>query len=346
MHGIRLESDLGKLIEERSIILPSTMHYDMSRPAAFFITVTLLAITSSTTTAFTGLVKSSRTCQRAKAITILSAKWDENDGKSSGGLGKPGYNNDALYNFHMMTQAQKIRDYSAMDTYVDTNSLWNLAWHDSFVRNGLSDFVPPLTDNLNVLVVGGRSGAAQLPVDVVKGISDEEEADSSTATTTETIMAPIAAATEEAANAQDSSCSFLASVFDDGKESDNNSDEDGLSNRGGELTKISSPAPMYDCIMDQGLIADLCASAGDNREAIARLLLEASKRIRDMGIYVANTPPLSDETKDYLTKLGKLLGLQWEFDLDGISDSNLCVSVARKYFKDELPSVGKLANIE
>ena len=70
-------------------------------------------------------------------------------------LGKKAYNDDALFNFHMITQRQKIRDYSAMDTFIDTNSLWNLAWHDSFVRNGLSDFVPPLTDSLNVLVVGG-----------------------------------------------------------------------------------------------------------------------------------------------------------------------------------------------
>ena len=71
-------------------------------------------------------------------------------------LGKA-YNDDALFNFHMMTQQQKIRDYTASDYYIDTKSLWNLAWHDAFVRNGLSDFVPPLTDNLNVLVVGESS---------------------------------------------------------------------------------------------------------------------------------------------------------------------------------------------
>lgn len=77
--------------------------------------------------------------------------------------------------------------------------------------------------------------------------------------------------------------------------------------------------------MDQGLLADL-----NNNEEMGKLLYEATKRIRDMGIYVANTPPLSDETKEYLLRLGEVLGLQWVFDLDGISNENESVSVARK----------------
>lgn len=256
-------------------------------------------------------------------VVLSAEQWDVND--PGGALGKKSYNDGALFNFHMLTQAQKVRDYSAMDTYVDTNSLWNLAWHDSFVRNGLSDFVPPLTDSLNVLVVGNRY---QGPTDGVVAVAGHGPSTKSSA-------APIAAATtvNTAASgessspqnpSQDSSCSFLAAVFND----DSNKQE-----KSGSVLDLES----YDCIMDQGLLADLCANTSGNKEDMARLLYEATKRIKDCGIYVASTPPLSSEAKEHLSNLGQSLGLQWVFDLDGISDENLTVSVARKYFKDELP---------
>jgi len=312
------------------------------RLSAFF-----FAVISISTTAFSfafttsygyGLSSSNMQIE----IKALSAKGDDdtegnNNGGGSGALGKT-YNDDFLFNLHMMTQQQKIRDYSASNYYVDTNSLWNLAWHDSFVRNGLSDFVPPLTDNLNVLIVGGP--ASQPEIDVVAVVDGDSD------TITETSATPIEAGATEGlaqADAQDSSCSFLAAVFDDGNNNSNTLEgEDSTSDLGFES---------YDCIMDQGLIADLIArgdhqfddtvgtAANNNKEELGRLLLEATKRIKEMGIYVASTPPLSGETKEYLTEVGQLLGLQWVFDMDGISDSNVSVNVARysKYLKDELP---------
>ncbi|KAL7525539.1 hypothetical protein ACHAWF_001408 [Thalassiosira exigua] len=247
---------------------------------------------------------------------------------------KKSYNDDALFNFHMMTQAQKIRDYSAMDTFVETKSIWNLAWHDSFVRNGLSDFVPPLTDTLNVLVVGN---SYQGPTDRVVG-SDDGVGDTNNMPTDNTASA-IKEGGEEAMalTQQDSSCSFLAAVFDDSNSGNRLGEGDG-SNDSTALELAS-----YDCIMDQGIMADLCASMdsnvdSSNREEMARLLFEATKRVREMGIYVANTPPMTSATKDYLNSLGEVLGLQWEFDLDGISDKNLSVSVARKF--GTCPAVG------
>jgi len=253
----------------------------------------------------------------SKINIVLSAKQDSSSGSA---LGKA-YNDDALFNFHMMTQQQKIRDYTASDCYIDTKSLWNLAWHDSFVRNGLSDFVPPLTDNLNVLVVGESSDMEEVSPAIEGDVTEVEQT-------------------------QDSSCSFLAAVFDD----DNNRNEDGYRNRisGGESSS-SLAFVTYDCIMDKGLLGDLL-SRGDNeldddrgsadknnKEEVGRLLWEATKRIKDMGIYTMSTPPLSESTKQYLTELGGILGLQWVFDLDGISDDNLFVSVARysECLKDE-----------
>ena len=249
----------------------------------------------------------------------MSAKQDSSSGSA---LGKA-YNDDALFNFHMMTQQQKIRDYTASDCYIDTKSLWNLAWHDSFVRNGLSDFVPPLTNDLNVLVVGESSNEeVSIDTQVGRGALAKEQ------------------------QTQDSSCSFLAAVFDD----DSNRNENGYRNRisGGE-SSTALDFVTYDCIMDKGLLGDLL-SRGDheldddrgsadkyNKEEVGRLLWEATKRIKDMGIYTMSTPPLSKSTKQYLTELGGILGLQWVFDLDGISDDNLSVSVARysECLKDE-----------
>mmetsp|Transcript_21697 Transcript_21697/g.34038 ORF Transcript_21697/g.34038 Transcript_21697/m.34038 type:complete len:346 (-) Transcript_21697:140-1177(-) len=288
-----------------------------------------------------------------KGTTTSLHYADDNNTSGSGHLSKKAYNDDALFQFHMMTQKQKIRDYSAMDTYVNTESLWNLAWHDSFVRNGLMDFVPPLTDNLSVLVVGNRFEG---PTSAVGEIEDTKENQSSTSTESNeedldtddsTVLRADAtngdASTESSSltqqQSQDSSCSFLAAVFSD----DNTSfDEDESSTSSSSELQFTS----YDCIMDKGVMADLCASAGEdsssnnfkNKKDIARLLYEATKRIRESGIYVANTQPMSFETKEYLTKLGEYLGLQWEFDLDGISDDCLSVSVARKF--GSCPTIG------
>lgn len=289
--------------------------------------------------------------------------------ENGGALGKKAYNDDALFNFHMMTQAQKIRDYSAMDTYINTQSLWNLAWHDSFVRNGLSDFVPPLTDSLNVLVVGNRyQGPTGEEISVVVENGDDSQLrtndDPGTSSLHNMDLDPVqiaasapktredeetAADSTEAVSSlqktsQDSSCSFLAAIFDYDSSNDNKRlGDDGTTSNALDLAS-------YDCIMDQGLIADLLSDSDSSfdsksKENIARLLYEATKRIREMGVYVANTPPMSIETKEYLSNLGQLLGLQWEFDLDGISDENLSVSVARKFGTCPPPSFSKLTRV-
>ena len=258
-------------------------------------------------------------------------RWDRSDPV------KLAYNDGALFGFHMLTQAQKIRDYSAMDTYVDTASLWDQAWHDSFVRNGLSDFVPPLTDNLDVLVVGSNYEASEdggLAAAAVDGRgkagldSGDGEGAAAPTVSVEGVEPSAAGSPLQVANAarEDSSCSFLASIFDD---------ESGLTSGGENLD-----AESYDCIMDRGLLAGLFGSGGgegNEEEDVARLLYQATRRLRDCGIYVASTPPLSRKAKEYLTRAGERLGLQWVFDLDGISDDKASVNVARKYFKDELP---------
>ena len=274
---------------------------------------------------------------RASPLRSDLERWDRSDPD------KLAYNDGALKAFHMLTQAQKIRDYSAMDTYVDTASLWDQAWHDSFVRNGLSDFVPPLTDNLDVLVVGSRYQAREdgglAAAAVGGGRTGFDSGDDDDDDAAPTVISLAGGGTEPSAAGsplqvtpaarEDSSCSFLASIFDD--------DDPALMSVGGSG---DLDVESYDCIMDRGLLAGLFGSDGGERSEekdAARLLYEATRRLRDCGIYVASTPPLSQRAKEYLTRAGERLGLQWVFDLDGISDDKVSVNVARKYFKDELP---------
>jgi hypothetical protein len=287
--------------------------------------------------------------------TTSSHKTDTTElhySKNNDGALQKAYNDNALFNFHMMTQAQKIRDYSAMDTFVDTKSLWNSAWHDSFVRNGLADFVPPMTGHLNVLVIGGPINAAdeQSLIDGKSYALDGDDVD------TQHGSADLGSATVLMENIEgdlmssqvysdrsiqhniqkDSSCSFLSSIFDNG-----------INTIGSDDSKENAlEFTTYDVIMDEGLIADLVQSqstafkdiSSKNKQDVARLLLHATKRIREMGIYVANTSPMTLDTKEYLENLGEMLGLQWEFDLDGISDENSSVSVARKF--GSCPNIG------
>ena len=283
-----------------------------------------------TTLAFQEITTSNR-CKsaRRKGSSVFYTSSSSNDGAIA-----KAYNDNALFNFHMMTQAQKIRDYSAMDTFVNTQSLWNLAWHESFVRNGLTDFVPPMTGELNVLVVGGRKQQ------LIDGVTNEDALSVSSYVDrqhhTNTVKSEKVADTRQHTQG-DSSCSFLAAVLDE-TSSTRLDDDDKDSTDALEFVT-------YDCIMDEGLLSDLVRGFSDknnlsnkNKQDVARLLLEATKRIREMGIYVANTSPMSSETKEYLLFLGDVIGLQWEFDLDGISNENASVNVARKF--GTCPTIG------
>jgi hypothetical protein len=289
----------------------------------------LLSVATETILAFQEVTSIHRcrptNCRKDSFVTYISSS--SNDGAIS-----KAYNDNALFNFHMMTQAQKIRDYSAMDTFVNTQSLWNLAWHESFVRNGLTDFVPPMTGELNVLVVGGRKQQ------LIDGDTNNEDAlsGSSFAQKQDHTVDSLEQADTREHVQRESSCAFLAAVLDDKSST-------GLSGD----TKDNTDAlefVTYDCIMDEGLLADLVRGFTDKnlsnktKQDVARLLFEATKRIREMGIYVANTSPMSTETKEYLLLLGDIIGLQWEFDLDGISNENTSVNVARKF--GTCPTIG------
>lgn len=98
----------------------------------------------------------------------------------------------------------------------------------------------------------------------------------------------------------------------------------------------------YDCILDQGLMNAILLDGADDG-AVLDLCIKASLAIREHGIYVFVTWQLSAITKAQLEEIGASVGLEWQFDLDGISNEDLSVSAARKFCTDAMPSVGKLS---
>jgi len=102
--------------------------------------------------------------------------------------------------------------------------------------------------------------------------------------------------------------------------------------------------PEYDCIVDRGLMnALLKLSGGDATVATVQdLLHEATAALREHGIYVITTQQaLSREQKQQLERGSP--GLEWQFELDGISDPQTVVSVGRRYCTESMPAVGRLA---
>ena len=112
-------------------------------------------------------------------------------------------------------------------------------------------------------------------------------------------------------------------------------------------TTANAQAAVYDCILDQGLMEAVLAL--NNEEALHDLTMEAATAIREHGIYVlVTTHPLTTQQKDWLVDIGVEAGLEWEMDLDGISDPNVnqVVSVARRFNTGAMPKVGRLSRYQ
>jgi len=232
-------------------------------------------------------------------------------------------------------------------------------WQDSFIRNGIADFVPPVADaqSLDCLVLGGDDDGGSSDANVLYGkvMSDQ---------------------------AQSEQRRILQTAH---RESGNSSDEN---DEAVKITTTGSDAnldhrPSFDCILDRGLMDALlgassfsaaptgseyvfrsgCAvgtstsyrhnsadcnntstTSAESNILIPLLLQEASRQVREHGIFVmtTRTEVLTPTVKYYLTVLGQSLGMQWKFGLDGISDSATSVSVARRFFAGTLPSFGQL----
>ena len=100
----------------------------------------------------------------------------------------------------------------------------------------------------------------------------------------------------------------------------------------------------YDCILDSGIMNAVISSiptkvtwhskaAPDALVDLVKLMSEANQSIREFGIYVAITQSsIPEHTRGYLDSMGEVMGMQWKYDLDGVSSEEYHVNVARKYF--------------
>ena len=275
-----------------------------------------------------------------------------------GGLSRS-YNDNALFEFHQRTQEEKISGYEASSTYWNTDELWNLEWHDSFVRNGLSDFVPPLTDNLQVLTLGddisSRDGNDNDLMDDLNGAATAAEDRSTTSKAALDEASSSASSIDEIQSIGASSTGTPKISEASSSTPENQNILSILGSMFGMIPKQDEPQSSaievlgYDCILDKGLMSQLLVLPNEqSQEQCTQLLYEGTKRLREMGVYIYQGRRLDDETKEYLTNIGNSLGLQWEFDLDGISDDNVSVSVARKYgtIKKDEPQIAKILELE
>ena len=205
-------------------------------------------------------------------------------------------------------------------------------WHYSFSRNGLTDFLPQFSDHITCCLIGGGDGndngvveghslpgtsklGSQLPwqVDSDAGCTITRGVDADQSATTDTNL-------QYKSNAVHGKLSTATTTIIETKEKG------------------------FDCILDGGVMNAVMDALPENVTWHSRagpqallelhsLMSEANAAIREFGIYVAITDgPVPNHAKEYLVAMGEVMGMQWKFELDGLSNEDYCVSVARKYY--------------
>jgi len=216
---------------------------------------------------------------------------------------------------------------------LDNEDGWK-EWHYSFSRNGLTDFLPQFSDNLDCLVIGTEAGMAAEPASSARGVLPwQQKLDSGSSFSTITNL-PV-------------------DNDEDGKrESSTTTNEPSLDHEeqikklvactSASITNVSDNN--FDCILDGGIMNAVISSlpstvtwhSKSGPPALAELcelMQKANLAIREFGIYVAITETtIPTYGKEYLRAMGDVMGLEWTFDLDGLSNEKYSVSVARKYF--------------
>lgn len=254
----------------------------------------------------------------------------------------PSYSDDFLLNFHNKDQEQK-------QSVSNSLAIWNeelqreqeriIEWQDSFQRNGLADFTPPMASGLNCLMVGGEG----LGGDSIK-LPWEETADAN--------ITPLRITTEMNGNNDASKIPQQKSVtvqtapivISDTDSSPN----DTVSSSAIRVVDPNKAAAVYDCIVDQGLMEAVLGLSGssETKPAVQELLYEAATSIREHGIYVLVTTSLSQDIRDILEECSQMAGFEWQFELDGISNDGQVVSVGRRFCTGEMPKVGRLSRFQ
>lgn len=294
----------------------------------------------------------------------------------------PSYSDNWLLNFHNWDQSEK---------QLVTNSLaaWNkeilneqatiIEWQDSFQRNDLADFTPPMSNGLNCLMVGEDFDVVENNNDGSRVVKLPWEEQSEAQITLLRVLEESVVGTlkdDIVTEIEDYGIAATAEIKND---DDHDDDENQLgvslaaspilersmggTNGGMVRTELVSHASMfksssaicvqdpdkkaatYDCIVDKGLM-DRILALENSHETVRELLEEAAIAIKDLGIYVLLTKDLTEDSRKILEDFGRKTGLEWQFELDGISDGNQVVSVARRFCTGEMPKVGRLSRFQ
>ena len=218
------------------------------------------------------------------------------------------------------SQSSSLQHPPPLLALLESDEYWK-EWHYSFSRNGLTDFLPEFSDHLKCccMIGGGNVDTCMAAGHSLSGTSQlgtqlpwQVDSDASSSIT-------------HANNgiAADPPTTKLAAAT---------------------TSIIESEEKGFDCILDGGVMNSVLSSLPDtvtwhSRAGPAALLelhslmQEANDAIREFGIYVAITDgPVPGHAKEYLVAMGEVMGMEWKFELDGLSNEDVCVSVARKFF--------------
>jgi len=313
----------------------------------------------------------------------------------------PSYSDNWLLNFHNWDQSEKqlvTNSLAAWNEEIRNEQATIIEWQDSFQRNDLADFTPPMSNGLNCLMIGDDfdmfndgSLRVKLPWEeepeaqitslrvLEESVVDIPKEDSITEITEQRQRTVGIEETNE--DIKDNDDEIIITVNDDDDTKDAYQSENGVStavavlaegstggkNGGMVRTELVRSAPtvtkssasssairvqdsnkqaaVYDCIVDQGLM-DRILALENSDETVRELMEEAAVAIKDLGIYVLVTKVLTEDSRRVLEEYGLKAGLEWQFELDGISDDTQVVSVARRFCTGEMPKVGRLSRYQ
>lgn len=289
-------------------------------------------------------------------------------------LQKPSYTDNWLLDFHNSAQTEKQSTSNRLEPWnqdiLADERMTQQAWKDAFDLNGFADYTSPMmTQGMTCLVVGSDDDhddrhdddmpskrrrprqPRKLPWEDVGDDHNEEKVEGGieiTSLRSATNPPPPSSLSSTPHNAEATSSSL----------------------------DTSRPiAATYDCIFDQGLFQSVLEAIendddSDNddntsKRMIQQLLTEAATALKEHGIYVwvltDNPRLLTPQLQGILKELTPIVGLEWEFSLDGISSSasnnendddgddtegQVVVSVARRFCTGPLPPVGKLSRYQ
>eukprot|EP00980_Cylindrotheca_fusiformis_P009899 scaffold2190_cov72-Cylindrotheca_fusiformis.AAC.3 len=336
---------------------------------------------------------SKRRLDTTTATTIYSFPFHHKDNANDNdtGSGSGSYSDGFLMKFHNQAQDEMQGETNAL-------AQWNeqleqeqqrsvKEWQDSFQRNGFADFTPPMSLGLNCLMIGGDDDD-----DDDTKLPWEDDAEASVTTMRMTAAENQSIEFQESGSSSSNSTNAIVQVGVGNANDDNDGRRSSITNS--KTTKAlctikptSSSIPFsnnnndkknmglsvnpkmaaaYDCIVDRGLLNGILELKDHDNNAVQELLWDAATALREHGIYVfVSNKSLLPETKSLLEECGVMAGLEWEFELDGISSSTSSsvvvnahhaeqqqssttevVSVARRFCNGAMPNVGRLSRFQ